>query len=214
MAMPAAAISSGTQRCQRRSWWRSDERPQPIMKKQPARYGMALSRPTLPSLPIPALWISVGIQNARVLTASITAKYTATSNQTCGFLRIAENEVIDLRCSSLFNCSRNCCFCCGASQLTVSKLSGRHLSTTSPSRITGTPSITNIHCQPRRPATSWKLSRMPPDNGPPITPAIGTAMANNAVICARRPAGYQRFRNTRMPGKNPASATPSRKRKT
>ncbi|MNH27344.1 hypothetical protein D3C79_874510 [compost metagenome] len=55
MAMPMAAISSGTHRCQRRSRWRSLERPHASMNTQPATYGTALSRPTLASLATPAL---------------------------------------------------------------------------------------------------------------------------------------------------------------
>ncbi|KWV89596.1 hypothetical protein PFLmoz3_00709 [Pseudomonas fluorescens] len=163
---------------------------------------------------MPAPWIRVGIQNARVLTASITAKYTATSSHTCGSRRMPPNEVMVLRCSSLLSWVRSCCFCSAVSQCTDSKLSGNHLSTTRPSSTTGAPSIRNIHCQPRRLPTSWKFSRIAPEIGPPSTPAMGTAMANKAVTWARRRAGYQRLRNTRIPGKNPASATPSRKRST
>lgn len=39
-----------------------------------------------------------------------------------------------------------------------------------------------------------EASRIQPESGPPITPAMGTAMANRAVICPRRRAGNQRFR--------------------
>ncbi|MNH20912.1 hypothetical protein D3C79_807000 [compost metagenome] len=199
-------------KCQRRSRWRSDERPQASMNTQPARYGTALSRPTLASLAMPAVWIRLGIQNARVLTASITALYTATSNHSAGLARMPANEVTGLRCSSWPNWARRAAFCCASSQFTCSKRSGRVASTTRPSRMTGAPSSRNIHCQPRRPAASCMNARIPPDSGPPTTPASGTAMANSAVICARRPAGYQRLRYTRMPGKNPASAAPRAKR--
>ncbi|MCY1440153.1 hypothetical protein D3C76_1386530 [compost metagenome] len=62
-----------------------------------------------------------------------------------------ENESIDLRCSSLLNALRICAFCSWLSQFTCSKLSGSLHQTRMPSRVTGSPSMRNIHCQPRMP---------------------------------------------------------------
>jgi hypothetical protein len=89
-----------------------------------------------------------------VLTASITAKYTATSSHTCGPVRMADSEVTDLRLFFFVQLLAQLLFLLQGQPLDRSKLSGKHLSTTSPSRITGVPSMTNIHCQPRRPPKS------------------------------------------------------------
>ena len=51
-----------------------------------------------------------------------------------------------------------------------------------------------------------------PESGLPITPAIGTAVMNSAIMRTRCSLGYQYVRYRMMPGKKPASATPRRKR--
>ena len=52
-----------------------------------------------------------------------------------------------------------------------------------------------------------------PETGLPITPVTAMASMNQAVLRARSREGYQYVRYRMMPGKNPASASPSSSRK-
>ena len=59
------------------------------------------------------------------------------------------------------------------------------------------------------------MSRMiQPDTSPPSTPATATPAKNTEIAAARRFAGNHQVRYSTMPGKKPASNTPSRKRST
>ncbi|MNH34855.1 hypothetical protein D3C79_954820 [compost metagenome] len=77
----------------------------------------------------------------------------------------------------------------------------------------GRPATRNRICQPLRPNKPSRCCMMPPANGPPIIPEIGIAAMNIAVTLARRLRGTQSVRNNNTPGKKPASATPSAKRR-
>ena len=54
--------------------------------------------------------------------------------------------------------------------------------------------------------------RSAPETGPPTTPASAIAVMKSEIALPRSRAGNQYVRYKIMPGKKPASATPSRKR--
>lgn len=70
-----------------------------------------------------------------------------------------------------------------------------------------------IHCHPANPRTPSAADRIQPLSGLPMSPESGMATSTVDIALARSRFGYQRVRYTRMPGKNPASATPSRNRR-
>jgi hypothetical protein len=76
----------------------------------------------------------------------------------------------------------------------------------------GMPSARNINCQPCSPKAFSDSIAV--ETGLPITVEIGSATMNVLTIRARVAAGNQYVRYRIMPGKKPASATPSRKRNT
>ena len=104
---------------------------------------------------------------------------------------------------------------CAVSHVTSEASSRRKTSMPSPSRTVGSPSSKKSHCQASSPqAPPENLPMIVPDNGPPSTPDSGMAAINNVMARPCRYEGNQRVRYTTMPGKNPASARPVRKRST
>ena len=83
-----------------------------------------------------------------------------------------------------------------------------------PSSEAGRPCTRNSHCQPARPFAPSMYFMMPPHSGPAMTLATVVAAMKMAIIWPRRADGYQYVRYRMMPGKKPASNTPSRKRST
>ena len=71
----------------------------------------------------------------------------------------------------------------------------------------------NSHCQPARPQIPSISSSSPP-SGAPIAVDSGIAAMNQPTARARLSAGNQKVRYRIIPGKNPASATPSSTRTT
>ena len=76
------------------------------------------------------------------------------------------------------------------------------------------PSTRNITRQPERPNSPCQCWMISVETTEPSAVEIGMAVMNNAVIRARCDAGNQYVRYRMMPGKKPASATPSRNRST
>nr|WP_235211047.1 hypothetical protein [Nocardia brasiliensis] len=83
---------------------------------------------------------------------------------------------------------------------------------TTPSSTAGMPPTMNTQRQPSNPSAPSKVSRIQPLSGLPSTLATGIATMTVEITLVRSAFGYQRVRYTMMPGKKPASATPSRKR--
>ncbi len=81
-----------------------------------------------------------------------------------------------------------------------------------PSTSDGSASSRKSHCQFDKPWTPLNACMIQPESGPPTTPATGMPIMKSAFMRPRRVPGYQYVRYSTMPGKNPASATPSRKR--
>ena len=140
-------------------------------------------------------------------------KYAALSTQTFG-LRKAPDTEWSSTCAlsaSIFRCS--IFLSASLSQRASAILSFSTSSSTTPSIREGMASSRNSHFHPAIPCTPLNAERIQPDSGPPITPAIGMPVMKSDVTLARRAAGYQYVRYRMMPGKKPASATPSRKRR-
>ena len=136
------------------------------------------------------------------------------STQTMGVLNASPSD----RCSvappasrSLSNSPSSHCFSSAVSQDASSGLSFKRNKTENPARNVGTPSTKNSHCQPWRllcPSSFSSALAM----GAPMTPAIEVAVIKIATALARSCEGNQKVRYRIIPGKKPASATPSRKR--
>jgi hypothetical protein len=80
-----------------------------------------------------------------------------------------------------------------------------------PSTTAGTAQLMNIHCQPLRPREV--MCSMAPESLGLTICENGVAMMSVAVARARSREGNQCVRYTIIPGKKPASATPSKKRR-
>ena len=69
----------------------------------------------------------------------------------------------------------------------------------------------NSHCHPARPRRP-SSRRSASETGAPMMNDTGAAIMNSAPVRARSDAGIQYVKYRTIPGKNPASAIPSRTR--
>ncbi len=154
MHRPAAPISNGITKCQRRSPRRSAERPINTMNTAAARYGMALIRPMRIGSVTPLPWMIEGNQKLIAYTPLWMQKYTVPSSHTAGLRSTAPSEVdapAGLPASSSASTRAKACFSCGLSQLACCTPSLSRNHTPMPSTTVGRPCSRNIHCQPARP---------------------------------------------------------------
>ena len=110
--------------------------------------------------------------------------------------------------------SRTCFFSPGDSHFASAGLSSSSSQISAPSSTAGSPCSRNSHCQPCQPLTPWKYFSIAPHSGPVMTLTIVVADMKVAITWPRRTDGYQYVKYRMMPGKKPASNTPSRKRAT